>query len=121
VETAYEVSIRVNIHALVSELNQNLGSPVVQAITGTKDRGMPAQWGRPDGPEPRQQVTARLRLGYRVWKLLCDAEGKDVALAWMVGSNPRLNEQTPVTVIRELNAAQVIGAAEAFINGPVAA
>ncbi|MEK8229301.1 hypothetical protein NKG05_30490, partial [Oerskovia sp. M15] len=53
----------------------------------------------------------------RVWRMLEQTEGRDVALAWLVGANPRLDEQTPVTGIRELRSAEVVGAALAFIDG----
>ncbi|WP_256829570.1 hypothetical protein [Ornithinimicrobium faecis] len=63
----------------------------------------------------------QLRLGYRVWHLLSQEEGPDVALAWLVGSNPRLGEATPVTAVRDLKSAEVVGAALAFIDGSPAA
>ena len=120
VETAFGDATRLDIHDLVRLLNENVGSVVVQAMTGVKDRGQPARWARGDA-EPRLQSTNQLRLGYRVWRLLADAEGRDVALAWLVGSNPRLGEQTPVTAIRELRSAEVVGAALAFVDGAPAA
>jgi len=51
-----------------------------------------------------------------VWRTLEQSEGSSVALAWLVGSNPRLGEATPVTYIRELRVEEVLGAAEAFVN-----
>lgn len=117
VETAHADATRLDIHDLVRELNDNVGTVVVQAITGVKDRGQPGRWARPDGAEPRHASSQQLRLGYRVWRMLEEAEGRDVALAWLVGANPRLDEQTPVTAIRELRSAEVVGAALAFIDG----
>ena len=117
VETAFADATRLDIHDLVRELNANVGTVVVQAMTGVKDRGQPARWARPDGARPRLRTVNQLRLGYRVWRLLEQAEGRDVALAWLVGANPRLGEQSPVTAIRELRSAQVMGAALAFVDG----
>lgn len=108
---------RLDIHDLVRILNENVGTAAVQAMTGTKDRGQPIRWARPDGPEPRPEAVKQLRLGYRVWRLLEQAEGCDVALAWLVGANPRLGEGTPVSAIRKLKSAEVIGAALAYIDG----
>ena len=118
-EAAYADAIRLDIRELVRQLNENVGTAVVQALTGTKDRGMPAQWARPDGPLPRQAAADRLRLGYRVWRILADVEGPSVALAWLTGANPRLDEATPISAIRELDGARVVGAATAFIEGSV--
>ncbi|USQ81926.1 hypothetical protein NF556_09885 [Ornithinimicrobium faecis] len=112
---------RMDVHDLVRILNESVGTTVVQAMTGTKDRGQPARWARPDGPEPRLKTVNQLRLGYRVWHLLSQEEGPDVALAWLVGSNPRLGEATPVTAVRDLKSAEVVGAALAFIDGSPAA
>ena len=71
---------------------------------------------RADGPAPRQTAQDQLRLGYRVWSMMRETEGPRVAAAWLSGANPHLEEMTPVTAIRELRAAAVVGAAEAFIN-----
>lgn len=117
VTTAHADATRLDIHDLVRELNANVGTAVVQAMTGVKDRGQPARWARPDGTEPRLNTVNQLRLGYRVWRLLEQAEGRDVALSWLVGANPRLDEQSPVTAIRELRTAEVTGAALAFVDG----
>lgn len=106
----------MDIHDVVRTLVENVGPSVVQAMAEVKDRGAPAQWARPDGPEPRAEAQNRLRLGYRVWRTLEQSEGSSVALAWLVGSNPRLGEATPVTRIRELRVEEVLGAAEAFVN-----
>ncbi|GAA4424032.1 hypothetical protein GCM10023169_20370 [Georgenia halophila] len=121
VETTHADATRLDIHDLVRVLNENVGTTVVQAMTGTKDRGQPARWARPDGPEPRLRTVNQLRLGYRVWHMLEQAEGPNVALAWLVGANPRLDENTPVSAVRELRSADVMGAALAFIDGSPAA
>lgn len=112
---------RMNIHDLVRELNENLGTTVVQTMAGVKDRTSPFRWAKADGPEPRPEVESRLRLGHRVWKTLELAEGKHVALAWLMGANPRLEEEFPVLYIQQLRSREVLGAAEAFVNGTFAA
>ena len=107
---------RMNIHDLVREMNANVGATVVQTMAGTKDRTSPHKWAKPDGPEPRPEVEARLRLGYRVWKTLATAEGKNVALAWLMGANPRLDENLPALYIQQQRTREVLGAAEAFVD-----
>lgn len=121
VVAAHADATRLDIHDLARILNESVGTTVVQAMTGTKDRGQPARWARPDGPEPRLKTVNQLRLGYRVWHLLAQEEGPDIALAWLVGANPRLGERTPVTAVRDLKSAEVVGAALAFIDGSPAA
>lgn len=117
----YLDATRMNIHDLVRELNENVGATVVQTMAGVKDRTSPYKWAKPDGPEPRAEIEARLRLGYRVWKTLEMAEGKHVALAWLMGANPRLDENLPVLYVQQQHSREVIGAAEAFISDTYAA
>lgn len=107
---------RMNIHDLVREMNAHVGTTVVQTMAGTKDRTSPHKWAKPDGPEPRPEVEARLRLGYRVWKTLAMAEGENVALAWLMGANPGLDENLPALYIQQQRTREVLGAAEAFVN-----
>lgn len=105
-----------DIHQVARDLLENLGAAVLQAMTGAKDPGLPAQWVRPDGPEPDSDTQERLHLAHQVWQTLTEVEGPSVALAWLVGSNPRLGDDTPITYIRELSTADVLGAAQVFVN-----
>lgn len=113
---AFTVAVRKDLHELVAELLDGLGPTVVQALTGVRDRSVPSRWARLDGPAPRIVSQQQLRLAFRVWLMVCDAEGPQVAAAWMVGANPRLAEDTPITAIRQLRSADVVGAAQAFID-----
>lgn len=112
---------RMNIHDLVRELIENVGAVIVQTMAGVRDRTSPYKWAKPDGPDPRPEIESRLRLGYRVWKTLEMAEGRHVALAWLMGANPRLEENLPVLYIQQGRTRDVIGAAEAFVNDTYAA
>jgi hypothetical protein len=114
---AHADAMRRDLHELVGELVAELGPTAVQAMTGTRDRSVPAAWARPNGPTPRSGTQSQLRLGFRVWIMIREAEGPRIAAAWMTGANPRLGEDTPLTAIREMRAADVVGAAEAFIDG----
>jgi hypothetical protein len=105
-----------DIHDIARELLGGVGGAVMQAMSGVKDRAAPARWAQLDGPEPGAEAQARLRLGHHVWRTLEQSEGPSVALAWLVGSNPRLGHETPLIYIRELRAQEVLGAAEAFVN-----
>lgn len=105
---------RMDIHVLVKTLNENVGTAVVQAMTGTKNRNAPREWAKAVSPRP--EAEARLRLGYRAWRTIESSDGADVALAWLVGANPRLGERTPVTAIREQRAEEVMAAAQSFVE-----
>ena len=110
---AYNDSIRRSPAELAAELVEHVGATVVAAMTG-KRRTAPYRWARGD-TQPSPETLVRLRLGWRVWQTIQQEQGPDVALAWLVGANPRLGEQTPVTAIREGRDADVLGAAKAFL------
>lgn len=117
----YLETTRMNIHDLVRVLNENVGASVVQAMAGVKDRTSPYKWAKFDKAGPRPEVESRLRLGYRVWRTIEQGEGKHIALAWLMGANPRLGEDLPLLYIAGQRASEVIGAAEAFVNDTYAA
>lgn len=112
---------RMNIHELVRRLLDNVGPAVVQGMTATKDRTMPSRWAKPDGPTPQTTTQQRLRLGYQVWRMIEMAEGRDVALAFLLGANPRLGDDLPVNAVHDLRYAEVLGAAQAFVDDVYAA
>ena len=112
---------RKDVRALVTALNGAVGVTVVRALTGSKDRATPVNWAKPGGTKPRTKAETQLRLAYRVWMYLEQNEGRSVALAWMMGSNPMLDERTPVTAIRELDSAPVMRAVTAFVDGAAVA
>jgi hypothetical protein len=112
--TTHAEAIRLDLPDLVQVLIDNLGPSVVAALSGAGSRSLPKKW--VEGTKPSRDKVDRLLLGYRVWKTLNDAEGKNIAGSWMLGANPRLGEVTPITCIRELRAVEVLGAAEAFVN-----
>lgn len=114
---AHADATHLDVHDLVRILVENAGATVVQAMTSTKDKGQVHRWARPNGPQPRLETEQQLRLGYRVWRMIEQSDGRHVALAWLVGANPRLDEDTPVTAVREGRAREVVGAAQAFVDG----
>ena len=108
---------RMDIHQIVRALNEALGSTLVAALTGSKDRKQPIRWAKPNGPKPGTDFTRRLQLAHRLWTLLEQAEGEHIARGWFIGGNPLLDEDTPLTAIREDRAKEVTAAAASFIEG----
>ena len=108
---------RMDIHQIALELNNALGSTLVAALTGSKDRKQPIRWAKPDGPKPSNDFTRRLQLAHRLWTRLEQAEGEHIARGWFIGGNPLLDEDTPLTAIREDRSKKVSAAAKAFIEG----
>lgn len=109
-------AMRLDIHDLVRKLLDNVGPAVVQGMTGIKDRTMPSRWAKPGGPTPQTITQQRLRLGYQVWRTVEAVEGRDVALAFLLGANPRLGDDLPLNGVHDLRHAEVLGAAGAFVD-----
>lgn len=110
---------RLGIRELVRELNGALGPTLVAAGTGSKDRRLPIKWAKDDGPRPGADFERRLRLMARTWSLVAEHEGAHVARAWFIGANPVLAERTPLTAIRDDDAARLGRAVQSFIDGTV--
>jgi hypothetical protein len=66
-------------------------------------------------------VEERLRLAYRLAKMISDHEGPCVVQAWFPGLNPELNDRVSTRLLREENVEAVgpgiLGAARAFLAG----
>jgi hypothetical protein len=110
---------RVDPHELVRQLNAALGSTLVAALAGSKNRKQPNEWAKSDGPEPRPAAWNRLQFAHQLWTSLAAEEGSGVARRWFIGGNPLLGESSPVMAIREDRHAEVRRAAQAFIDGDV--
>ncbi|WP_035766101.1 hypothetical protein [Arthrobacter sp. TB 23] len=100
----------VGIRELVRRLNAGLGVTLVGGLTGSPVRGISSDWQKVNGPEPSPEAQQRLRLAHRVWRIISDAEGEHVARLWFIGSNPWLNDDSPVNATREDRAEDLIHA-----------
>lgn len=106
----------LDIHEIVRQLNMHLGPTLVAALSGTKDRKMPARWAKSDGPTPGVTFNRRIQLAHRLWTSISVADGDQVVRSWFIGGNPLLEEDTPLTAVREDRDQDVVAAAEAFLN-----
>jgi len=115
----FDRTMKMDIHDVVRELNNVLGTTLVASLAGSKDRKVPLRWAKADGPEPRVEAQRRLVFAHRQFHEIAAADGDHVARQWFVGSNPWLGEDTPITSIREDRHLEVARAARAFIDGDV--
>jgi len=113
----HERSTRLDIHELVRQLVGHLGPTLVATSANVSDRKLPYRWAKADGTEPRVDSQRRLQAAHRVWSLISDAEGDNVARAWFIGANPRLGEEAPVFCLRDDRIQDVLAAAKAFVEG----
>lgn len=112
----YGETARLDIHELVRRLNSHLGPLLVASLAGSKDSKLPYKWAKQDGPTPGPAFQKRLQLAHRVWLSLADAESEAIARAWFIGGNPFLDEDTPITALREDRHKDVFQALTAFLE-----
>ena len=113
---AHAAAARLDVHELVRQLNGHLGPTLVAALAGTPDRRLPIRWAKTTGPTPGTDYQRRLQFAHRLWTLIAGQESDQVARSWFIAGNPLLDEDTPITAIREDRGKDVAAAAEAFIE-----
>ena len=115
--TTHSRTTTQDIHETTRQLVSQLGITAVSFLAGAKDSKQAAKWQQADGPEPRQEPTRRLMAAHRAWQMIATAENDYVARNWFIGTNPRLEELSPLEALREGQIKQVLAAATAFWEG----
>jgi hypothetical protein len=90
-----------NIHEIVRRLNRSLGPTLVAALSGITDKSIPLQWQQYDSGEPDYAIINRLTAARYCWEQITAVEGESVARLWFISSSPWLNNDSPITAIRE--------------------
>lgn len=111
----YRKALTDSLSTVATELIDLLGPTLTAALTGVKDRKQPYRWAS-QASTPRHETENRLRIAYRIVLFLREAENDHVIRAWFIGGNPNLNEDTPITAVREGRDLEVIAAAQHFVN-----
>jgi hypothetical protein len=116
---AYREATTLAFPKLVEELTKIIGKKLTAYISSVKDARAVERWIA--GSEPYKGVEERLRLAYRLAKMISDHEGSRVVQAWFTGLNPELNDRVPIRLLREEDVQtvgpEILGAARAFLAG----
>lgn len=88
-----------SVAEIAAFLQEALGQRPAAAIAGLSDVRQIGRYARQDGPLPRDMVERRLREGYKVVRMICDAYDASTAKAWLFGINTRLDDQAPIEVL----------------------
>ena len=116
---AYREATTLDFPKLVTELTGIMGKKLTAYIASVKDARAVDRWIA--GSEAYKGVEERLRLAYRLAKMIGDHEGPRVVQAWFTGLNPELNDRVPVRLLREEDlekaGPELLGAARAFLAG----
>jgi hypothetical protein len=114
--SAHARTTRMDIREITRRLNAALGATLVGALAGSKDLKVSYKWAQQNGPSPKQGSVQRLQFAFTQWLIIAEAEGEHVARMWFIGSNPWLDQDTPVDAIREGRFKEVAAAAAAMID-----
>jgi hypothetical protein len=112
---AHDHAMSIPISQVVSELADLLGATTVAVIGGVQETRAVHQW--TTGREPQRPNV--LRFALQLATMVSTLANREIAKAWFHGSNPRLNDQIPMLLLRdpEISAsmrAELLDAARAF-------
>jgi len=114
----------LEIQVIVRSLVNSLGPGLVGEMCGMPGAAPVKRWQvRP----PDVSEEEKLRIGYEVFQMIRKVEGAEIAMSWMIGMNPlldnhsacRTKDGTPVTEIGLGYGREVIAAARAYLQDPM--
>ncbi len=111
---AHDHAMSLPIVEVVRELSDLLGATTVAVIAGVSETRAVAQW--MTGREPQRPHV--LRFALQISRMIAAGADREFARAWFHGSNPRLNDSSPMLLLREKPLpdvqARIAAAARAF-------
>jgi hypothetical protein len=114
-QAAFRRSVEEQTAVIAGNLQSELGQRLVAYVTGTRTPKVVGRWAQ--GVEPRDDARQRLRDLYRTVLILEEAYTPDTVRAWLEGSNPDLDNQAPVEILRTGDQApRVFEAAASFVH-----
>jgi hypothetical protein len=117
VEAAHAVAIEQPLETIASELQDVLGQRVVAYAIGDRHPKTVGRYARGERTNIDYLTEQRLIDTYTALHVLLQQLKPRTARSWMLGSNPALNGISPIELIHDGRAGEVIGAAEAFVVG----
>jgi hypothetical protein len=120
-EKAYKQALTTGPGEQAEYLLKTVGPRVAAASLGLADARQVKAWAR-EGTAPREHAVAgRLSLLYRITYAIAQAEGGNVAALFLRSSNPQLDDEVPLMLLREGDPEEVQGrllaATRAFLEG----
>jgi hypothetical protein len=113
---AHRKTVSSEISEIVAYLQETLGSNLVAFVADVSDVKAVWRWAKAEN-KPRPEAEKRLRATYQVLQLLLSADSAYVARAWLVGTNPQLDDEAPIEAIRDGRFRDALIAARAYIAG----
>lgn len=95
---AHSRAMAMPMTVVVQQLSDLLGAPAVAAIGGVRETRAVAQWSAGKREPQRPHV---LRFALQLASMISTIASRDLARAWFHGSNPMLEDRTPLTMLRD--------------------
>ena len=114
-ESSHKRSVELRFEDIVAFLQNEIG-PNLTAYIADRSLNTVNRWGKSE-QQPGDKEERRLREAYRIFQLITEVDSNHVARAWLMGLNPRLDDQAPADVLREDRLREVLVAAKAFRVG----
>ena len=126
-DAAFKLSAQLPTAELTRYLLETVGPRVTAASLGLADARMLRRWATTPNAEPRDQfMDVKLRALYRVVHAITAVFGAATAAGFLRSSNPQLDDDAPLLVLRaeaadedavQDQARRVLAAARAFLEG----
>lgn len=111
---AHGHAVEIPIQAVVSELVDLLGAPLVAVIGGVSETRAVQQW--MDSRVPQRPNV--LRFALQIATMIARSSDRELARAWFEGTNPHLDDAVPALLLRNRPLADIhsnlMSAARAF-------
>ena len=118
-QLSYRESLNRDFSDIVRYLADSIGYKLTAYIAHRRHTERVQAW--IDGKDSYGDVEARLRLAFRVVKLLRSRDSAAVVAAWLQGLNPELDERVPIAMLRDgmpqAEGKEVLAAARAYVAG----
>ena len=120
-EKAYKQALTTGPSEQAEYLLRTIGPRVAAASLGLADARQVKAWARAETAPREHAVSGRLSLLYRIAYAIAETEGGNVASLFLRSSNPQLDDEVPLMLLREGDPEKVQGrllaAARAFLEG----
>jgi hypothetical protein len=112
---AHRQSVTITPTDLVTALCDKLGPKSVAYIVD-RDASSISRW-KSGASDPGEAALRPLRVTYQVFQMLEGLESDHTIRAWFMGTNPQLDDESPLEAVREGRNREVLAAARAFVTG----
>ena len=115
IETAHRQAIISPVSEIATEMQNLLSRSMTAYMVNVKEGRTISRWANKETTDIRHDSEQRLRAAYEIAQLIGTYYSPEVARAWFIGCNPRLDDATPADALHEGKLREVLSAAQAFI------